>query len=166
MSSPWSRLRRLLRDGVRALTDPKAAGGRLRPVGRGRSHGSSAPSITIIAHFFVNRDCGMCSDEFLSECSVPSLLIVSSPNDGPCLSFKKVPNICLCPDPPRHTVRSVSPPRASLCGPLPPAVILPLLCIKEECRTMRPLDRNSQAFTYRHYPWTTKAEPNLDFPTQ
>ena len=97
----------------------EAAGGRWRPVGRGRSHGSSAPSITIIAHFFVNRDCGMCSDGFLSECSVPSLLIISSPNDGPCLSFEKGLHIYLCPDTPRHAVRSVFPPRASLCGPPP-----------------------------------------------
>ena len=117
VSSSWSRLRRLLRDRARGLADPKAA----TPLvaAHGRSHGSSAPSITIIAHFFVNRDCGMCSDEFLSECSVPSLLIISSPNDGPCLSFENGPNIYLCPDTPRHTVRSVSPPRASLCGPPP-----------------------------------------------
>ena len=111
----------------------------------------------------MNRDCGMCSDEFLSECSVPSLLIISSPNDGPCLSFEKGLHIYLCPDTPA-TLSGSYPRRMPLCvGLLPPAVILPLLCIKEECRTMRPLDRNSQAFTYRHYPWTTKAEPNLDF---
>ena len=85
--------------------------------------------------------------------------------DHACL-LKRVFTFIYAQTPPA-TLSGAYPRRVPLCvGPLPPAVILPLLCIKEECRTMRPLDRNSQAFTYRHYPWTTKAEPNLDFPTQ
>ena len=65
--------------------------------------------------------------------------------------------------------------RMPLCVPPPPTVILPL-CIKKECRTMRPLDRNGlwplppspcRAFTSTYCCGitcrTTKAQQDLDF---